>query len=107
MIVTVDGEGVRLAEPDALDAFHVSATDGIDVDGELRRSGAGWVAGDGDARVAVDWVRGAAVAAGVGATWPDSFDAMLAVAEEKGWLDDRVDGSATIQAHIIRGAGAE
>jgi hypothetical protein len=97
MIVTIGADGVRLAEAEDVKAFHVAVADGADVDRELRGSGAGWLADDGDARIAVDWVRGAARANGVGVGWVDAFDGMLAYAAGKGWLDaDRT----TIQAHI-------
>jgi hypothetical protein len=97
VIVAIGADGVRLEEPDVLDTFHVAVRGLVDVDAELRGSGAGWVAGDGDARIAVDWVRGAATAAGVGLLWRDAFDDMVVHAATKGWLD--ADGSV-IKAHV-------
>jgi hypothetical protein len=97
VIVAVGADGVRLEDAENVKAFHVAVRDGAAVDAELRNSGAGWLATDGDARVAVDWVRGAGVAAGVGSTWTDSFAGMLELARDKGWLD--ADGT-TIRAHV-------
>ncbi|MEY2431724.1 MAG: hypothetical protein QOC92_1449, partial [Acidimicrobiaceae bacterium] len=46
-----------------------------------------------------DWVRGAAVAVGVGLMWRDAFDDMVVHAESQGWLD--ADGTV-IRAHVER-----
>jgi hypothetical protein len=97
VIVAVGADGVRLEDAENVKAFHVAVRDGAAVDAELRGSGAGWVATDGDARIAVDWVRGAAVAAGVGSTWTYSFAGMLDHARDKGWLDA---DDTVIRAHV-------
>jgi hypothetical protein len=99
VIVAVGADGVRLEDADNVGGFHVAVRDGADVDAELRRSGAGWLAEDGDARIAADWVRGAAVAVGVGLMWRDAFDDMVVHAESQGWLD--ADGTV-IRAHVER-----
>ena len=97
MIVAVGENGVRLQDAEDVKGFHVAVRDGAHADAELRGSGAGWVAVDGDARIAVDWVRGAAVAAGVGSTWTYSFAGMLDHARDKGWLDAE---GTVIRAHV-------
>ncbi len=89
---------VTLEEPDDTKRFQVTVVGGDGVGmvfGALVDAAAGRLEGD-DAWIAVDAVR--RMAAGrVGPEWDADFDAMLAYARTKGWLDDT--GSA-IKAHV-------
>ena len=90
---------VSIAEPADCTRFSVAARGpggGRALDDALRAAGAGRVADDGDARVAVDAVRRMA-AGSVGAGWDDDFAAMLGYAESKGWMHE---GGTEIQAHV-------
>jgi hypothetical protein len=95
---------VSLEEPEDCKRFHVAVVNGRDatmVFGALVDAAAGRLEGD-DAWIAVDAVR--RLAAGrVGPGWDADFDAMLAFAASKGWLDPT---GGSIQAHVEwQGAG--
>jgi hypothetical protein len=97
VVIVVDGDAVRLDEPEDCTRFHVAVVG--DADGALAAAGAGRFEDRDTAFVSVDAVRGMA-AGRVGAGWAGDFAAMLRFAESKGWLAD--DGT-TIQAHVERG----
>lgn len=97
MYVSVSDGGPALRDADDTTSFKVVATLSADVDRVLRDAAWGSVAGD-HALISVAAVRHAA-SGQVSDGWSDSFDAMLAYADSKGWLS--VDGAA-IRAHIER-----
>ena len=96
---------VTLEEPDDTKKFHVAVLNGTSPEadfglifGALVDAAAGRLEGD-DAYITIDAVRrmaGDRVEEG----WTDQFDAMLAYAKTKGWLDE---GHNAIKAHIERG----
>ena len=51
-------------------------------------------------RVRLDWLRGTAHAGGAGPGWDERFDAMIAHARSKGWVDD---AAGTVRAHVAVG----
>ena len=92
MKVVLRGGTVLLEETDDFGSFAVRADPDVDADAALRCAGAGYV--DGDARIAVGWLR----AAGPGTQeWRQSLDGMLAYAASKGWLH-----GDHVQAHVER-----
>jgi hypothetical protein len=99
VIVRIDSTDVRLDEPDDCTRFHVQVGEGVDdVGARLSAASAGTMADDDHAWVHVAAVRRLATGH-VAEDWSTRFDAMLAYARSKGWLD--ADGSA-IRAHLER-----
>lgn len=99
VVAQVEGgdPGVSLDDADNCNAFHLEAR-GVDADGvaaALARTGAGRVVGD-DAFIGRATVERLAADAGVSEDWSERYQAMIAFAEKKGWLD--ADGA--VQAHI-------
>ena len=100
MIVRVDDDlRVTLDEPEDLKGFKVVAPEGADVGAALQGALAGIVSADGGAHLLVAWVRQQALAAGAGDGWEADFEAMLAFAASRGWVDPT---GTSIQAHIER-----
>jgi hypothetical protein len=92
---------VRLLDPDDCTRFSAGLTPGTtldDVDQALAGAGAGRRT-DENLWISVAWLQDAAgdQDADVSADWPDRFDAMLAYADSKGWLDHASDA---LRAHI-------
>jgi hypothetical protein len=102
MIIVVargtDGEpAVELDDADNCNAFHLEAR-GVDAAGvaaALASTGAGRLAGD-DAFIQRATIERLAGNAAVSEDWSERYQAMLAYAGTKGWLDD----AGAIQAHI-------
>ena len=95
---------VTLEEPGDTKQFHLAVRGGADlamVYGALVDAAAGRLEGD-DAWIGVDAVR--RMAAGrVDASWDAGFDAMLAYARSKGWLDE---AGHAIKAHVEWASGS-
>ncbi|GAA4523233.1 hypothetical protein [Amycolatopsis samaneae] len=89
MFVHVSGDGARVAEGDDCTRLHVaSELDPAATGAALREAGLGELAdGRDDARLSVEALRAAASRDPVGEDWPGRWDAMLAYAARKGWLD--------------------
>jgi hypothetical protein len=90
---------VTLEEPDDTSAFQLTVIGGVAdvglVYGALVDAAAGRLEGE-HAWIAIDAVR--RMAAGrTGSTWDADFDAMLAYASTKGWVDDT---GAAVRAHV-------
>ena len=89
---------VTLEEPDDCTRFHLAVVGGRDIGrvfGALVDAAAGRLDGD-HALITIDAVR--RMAGGrVGDDWDERFDAMLAFARTKGWIDDT---NNAIQAHV-------
>lgn len=96
MVIVVDGDSVRLDEPEDLKGFKVVVTSGDEVSAERALGSVGRML---DRETA--WIRAGAVRAlahgRVDDDWEEGFEAMLGYAASKGWLSD--DGSE-IQAHV-------
>jgi hypothetical protein len=93
------GGPVSLEEPENCKQFHVSVVGGHEPDSvstALEASDVGRYDGVGEAFISIAAVRRLAEGR-VSDTWQRDFEAMLAFAATKGWLD--ADGSS-IQAHI-------
>jgi hypothetical protein len=94
--LTGAGASVALREPEAFDAFKVV------VDGDGARlaealSGVGRLAPSGEALLKIDAVAGLAGARAADPRWRAGFDAMLAYAQRRGWIED-----GSIRAHVER-----
>jgi hypothetical protein len=92
-----------LEEADDCGRFHLSAEGEGDLAGALATAGVGRADADdpdGHAWVAVAAVRRLAEGQ-VGPSWDADFDAMLAYAATKGWLDD---DATHVRAHVERAA---
>ena len=87
MIVVVSPEGaVALIEPSEFRAFKVIAAPDVDLDGVLRRAGAGQAVSDDLVGIAGAWLLEQAGDLADQAEWRTGYDAMVAYAESKGWL---------------------
>jgi hypothetical protein len=96
MIVRVDGRGQpTVIDPQVLDKLHVEM---LTEDGSSLM-GLGELSDDGEhVWLDVDRLRLLASTSEVGRDWDREFDAMVAFADSKGWLDAR----RRIRAHIER-----
>jgi hypothetical protein len=98
VIVIVTQGAVTAAELDDLRRFHVEAAEDVDVGGTLRAAGWGDGAAGDHAWVSIAALRGAAAGA-VPASWQADFDAMVAFAASKGWVDA---AGTHLQGHVVR-----
>lgn len=96
MIIVVEGDDVRMDDPEDLKGFKVVVKSGDDATVAQALKSVGRVV---DRETA--WIRTGAVRAlahsRVDSDWDEGFEAMLEYAASKGWLSD--DGSE-IQAHV-------
>lgn len=94
MVIVVQGQEVRLDEPNDFKGFKVVVrgddASAIDTVGRLEDADTAWIQ--------IEAVRKLAGEA-ADQTWEDGYDAMLAYAREKGWLHD---ARREIQAHVER-----
>ncbi|MDO9707173.1 hypothetical protein [Paracraurococcus lichenis] len=98
MIIHVSTAGARLDAPEDLKAFKVLVAEGLHGEALAAALGpAGRLDGD-HAWISPDWLRAASGRAG-DAAWVQGFEAMLAYAAKKGW----VDAAGAIRGHIERG----
>jgi hypothetical protein len=98
----------EVREADDCRRFHVeSALEPGELDRVLRADSAGHATDDGAAWIRVDWVVStvnATAAASTGADWRARFEAMLAYALGKGWLDA---AGTHIRAHVVASPAAD
>lgn len=96
MVIVVDGDSVRLHEPEDLKGFKVVVESGDEAAARQALASVGRLV---DRETA--WIRTGAVRAlahgSVDDDWDEGFEAMLEYAASKGWLSE--DGSE-IQAHV-------
>lgn len=105
MIINVGGHYPEVRDADDCGRFHVETVlAAADLDQALQVASAGHADEDGEAWVAVDWVRsavGSGAGVNVGADWPERFAAMLDYARGKDWLND---SGTHVRAHVVRAA---
>ncbi|MBI2168912.1 MAG: hypothetical protein HYU28_05350 [Actinobacteria bacterium] len=96
MVVTIEGDAVRLDEPEDFNGFKVVVEQGTENQVMQALAHVGRMVDRDTAFIRVDAVR--AMAEGrVGDGWDYGFDAMVAYASSKGWMSD---DQSEIQAHI-------
>ncbi|TCZ65543.1 hypothetical protein [Roseicella aquatilis] len=97
MIIHVSAQGTRLDAPDDLKAFKLVVADGLAGEDLADALGpTGQLDGE-HVWVSPDWLRQASGRTG-DAAWTGSFEAMLAYATKKGW----VNAAGAIRGHIER-----
>lgn len=94
MVIVVQGDQVRLEDPNDFKGFkvvvHGDDTSAIETVGRLEDTDTAWIQMEAVRKLAGD---------AADQTWEDGYDAMLAYARTKGWLHD---ARREIQAHVER-----